>query len=112
VDRNRFKTVAFKIGSGDKSNFLALAMEIEQICDKIKYLCTDNYKAYCSYQLAQTHIRSKSETCLVESFNSSLRDMLARLNRKTKRFSKCAEMLRLTLVMFFNKDLSYNLYLY
>jgi IS1 family transposase len=111
VDRNRFKTVAFKVGDGDKSNFIALAMEIEQICGKIKYLCTDNYEVYCNYKLAQIHIRSKSETCLVESFNSSLRDMLARLNRKTKRFSKCAEMLRLTLVMFFNKTLSYNIYL-
>jgi transposase-like protein/IS1 family transposase len=89
VDRNRFKTVAFKIGDGNKSNFIELAKVIEQTCDKIKYLCTDEYKAYCSYKLAQTHIRNKSETCLVESFNSSLRDMLARLNRRTKRFSKC-----------------------
>jgi len=112
VDRNRSKTIAFKIGDGDKSNFIELAMLIEQICGKIKYLCTDEYKAYTSYKLAETHIRSKSETCLVESFNSSLRDMLARLNRRTKRFSKCVEMLRLSLVMFFNKDISYDVYLY
>jgi IS1 family transposase len=111
VDRNRAKTIAFKIGDGDKSNFRELAMQIEQICSKIKYLCTDEYQAYCSYKLAQNHIRGKSETCLVESFNSSLRDMLARLNRRTKRFSKCVEMLRLTLVMFFNKQISYSIYL-
>ena len=46
----------------------------------------------------------KAETALVESSNSSLRDMLARLNRRTKRFSKSKEMLQLTLIMFFNKD--------
>jgi IS1 family transposase len=29
VDRSRFKTVAFKIGNGDKSHFIELAMELE-----------------------------------------------------------------------------------
>jgi hypothetical protein len=52
VDR-RLKTVAFKIGDGNKSNFIELAMVIEQTCGKIKYLCTDEYKAYCSYKLTQ-----------------------------------------------------------
>jgi hypothetical protein len=57
VDRNRAKTIAFKIGDSDKSNFIELALHIEQICGKIKYLCTDEYKAYCSYKLAKIHIR-------------------------------------------------------
>jgi insertion element IS1 protein InsB len=74
-------------------------------------MCSDKYKAYTYYKIAKHHIRSKSETCLVESFNSSMRDMLARLNRRTKRFSKNLEMLRLTLVMFFNKEESYGVYL-
>jgi len=111
VDRNRFKNIAFTIGNGDKSNFVRLAFEVENICRNIKHLCTDKYKAYTYYKIAEEHIRSKSETCLVESFNSSLRDNLARLNRRTKRFSKSKEMLRLALVMFFNKELSYSIYL-
>ncbi len=65
---------------------------------------SDKNKAYTYYKIAKHHIRGKSETCLVENFNSSMRDMLARLNRKTKRF-------RLTLVMFFNKDISYKIHL-
>jgi len=111
VDRNRFKNIAFKIGNGDKSNYIELALEIEMKCGKIKYLCTDKNPSYGCYKLAKTHIKSKSETCLVESFNSSLRDMLARLNRRTKRFSKCQEMLRLTILMFFDKHLAYSVYL-
>jgi IS1 family transposase len=111
VDRDRFKTVAFKVGNGDASNYLELAMDIEKKCRKICYMCTDGNKAYGCYKIAERHIIGKSETCLVESFNSSLRDMLARLNRRTKRFSKCAEMLRLTLMMFFNKDIAYDVYL-
>ena len=111
MDRNRFKIIAFKVGNGDKSNYLELASKIEEQSNKINYLCTDKNPVYASYNLANQHIASKSETCLVESFNSSLHDMLARLNRRTKRFSKCIEMLTLTLVMFFNKDIAYNIYL-
>jgi len=111
VDRNRNETITFKIGDGDKSNFIELAHEIEEKCSNINYLCTDGYSAYASYSIARQHIVSKSETCLVEAKNSSLRDMLARLNRRTKRFSKCKEMLRLALVMFYNKKISYKIYL-
>ncbi len=111
MDRNRLKTIAFKIGDGNKSNFIDLALEIEEKYSSVEYLCTDKNPSYNYYKLANKHISSKSETCLVESFNSSMRDMLARLNRKTKRFSKCIEMLRLTLIMFFNKKISYCVYL-
>lgn len=111
MDRDRFNTIAFKVGNGDKSNYLELAMNIERQYGKIRYMCTDGYKAYGYYKIADHHIVRKSETCLVESFNASLRDMLARLNRRSKRFSKCTEMLRLTLVMFFNKNLIYGVYL-
>jgi IS1 family transposase len=110
VDRNRLKNVAFTLGSGDKSNYVRLALELESKY-KITYLCTDGNPAYAYYKIAQHHVQSKAETCLVESFNSSLRDMLARLNRRTKRFSKSLEMLRLTLIMFFHKDLTYAIYL-
>ena len=111
VDRNRFKTTAFKIGDVNKSNFIELALEIEKECGSIEYLCTDESPSYGYYKLANKHIASKSETCFVEIFNSSMRDMLARLNRRTKRFSKCIERLRLTLVMFFNKQIVYYVYL-
>ncbi len=86
-------------------------MRIEKNCKKIRCLCTDEYKAYGCYKLAEAHIQSKAETSFVESFNSSMKDVLARLNRKTKRFSKFPEMLRLTILMFLNKGLSYDVYL-
>ncbi|MDR0580983.1 MAG: IS1 family transposase, partial [Holosporaceae bacterium] len=46
---------------------------------------------------------TKSETCLVESYNSVLRYYLARLHRKTKCYSKSAEMLRLSVTLLLNK---------
>jgi insertion element IS1 protein InsB len=48
---------------------------------------------------------TKAETHLIESSNSSIRDNLARFNRRTKRYSKSWEMLRITLTLFFNRDL-------
>ena len=89
-----------------------MALVIKERYKKIKYLCTDGNPSYEYFKLAENHVVSKAETALVESFNSSMRDMLARLNRKTKRFSKSLEMLRLTLVMFFNKDIAYSVYDY
>ena len=55
----------------------------------IDYLCTDGHHAYdkvANHPLfkhnIKHHIVSKSETCFVESLNSSMRDKLARLKRK------------------------------
>lgn len=56
------------------------------------------------------HIVDKAETCLVEAKNSSLRDMLARLNRRTKRYSKCPVMLRQAVSMWRYKDLAVSIY--
>ena len=112
MDRNRFKTISFKVGDGSSYNYLEMALVIKERYKKIKYLCTDCNPSYEYFKLAENHVVSKAETALVESFNSSMRDMLARLNRKTKRFSKSLEMLRLTLVMFFNKDIAYSVYDY
>jgi IS1 family transposase len=102
--------VAFTLGNGDKSNFLKMALELEKNY-KIRYLCTDGNPAYGYYRLAEKHVVTKSETCLVEAFNSSLRDMLARLNRRTKRASKSTEMLRLAVQMLIHKQITYNVYL-
>ena len=43
-----------------------------------------------------THVVSKSETCLVESYNPVLQYYLARLHRKTKCYSKSILMLTLS----------------
>ena len=45
----------------------------------------------------EPHTQTKAQTHLIESSNSSIRDMLARFNRRTKRASKCPKMLEITL---------------
>lgn len=73
-------------------------------------ICTDGNNAY--YKMihgTNTHIISKSETCLVESKNGIARTFLARLNRRTMRYSKCIRMLELSIKMLFNKKLLFEI---
>ena len=115
MDRDRFKNVAFKIGTAEQISALDILENLTKH-HKIRHICTDKNPVYSSVmryfgqEFEIKHHITKAETCLVEAFNSSLRDMLARLNRKTKRFSKCKEMLQLTIQMFYNKKLSYKIY--
>jgi IS1 family transposase len=79
-----------------------------------KWVCTDGNFAYetilPTYSLKKNdpeivkHVINKSETCLVEAKNSSLRDNLARLNRRTKKHSKSEEMLRLSVSLLLKKN--------
>ena len=70
---------------------------------KIKTLCTDGFDVYQKYKISDKHIVSKSETCLVESKNSLIRHYLARLNRRTKRYSKAIDMIWNSIFLFFNR---------
>ena len=54
-------------------------------------------------KISEQHTMTKSETHLIESSNSSIRDNLARFNRKSKRFSKSFSLLDFTLQLFFYK---------
>ena len=54
-------------------------------------------------KIPEKHSMTKSETHLIESSNSSIRDNLARFNRKSKRFSKSFSLLDFTLQLFFYK---------
>ena len=47
---------------------------------------------------------SKSETCLVESYNSSLRDTFARFRRKTKAVSRSLISMYNSIVIWINKS--------
>lgn len=75
----------------------------------IEKICTDANSCYQGAfrinKVIEPHIITKKETHLIESSNSSIRDNLARFNRRSKRFSKFWHMLDITLTLFFNKHL-------
>ena len=71
----------------------------------IKILCIDRFKVYNRYKISKQHVSSKSETSLVESKNSLIRYYLARLNRRTKRYSKAFDMIEHSLLLFFHRKM-------
>ena len=85
-------------------NYLKLAFRIEQRYHA-KNLCTDDYDVYKYYSLAERHHTTKSETSLVESFNSLIRNYVARFNRRTKRYSKALHMIIDSLTLLIHKKL-------
>jgi hypothetical protein len=122
VDRIRNEVITFKVANEEISNAYKMTYEIlsnhssdyiinnEQFNIIIDNLCTDGHhaydKVYNTYkQYINKHIVSKSETCLVESYNSSMRDRLARLHRKSKAYSKNMNMLYISISLWANKDM-------
>jgi len=51
-------------------------------------LYTDYWEAYTDFIPSEQHIQSKKETYTVEGYNTSFRDDLQRLTRKTRAYSK------------------------
>lgn len=61
--------------------------------------------AFARLAIPEPHTQTKAQTHLIEASNSSIRDNLARFNRRSKRFSKSHQMLQVTLDLFFNRHL-------
>lgn len=64
--------------------------------------------AFKKLGITEPYFMTKSQTHLIESSNSSIRDNLARFNRKTKRYSKPLEMLKISLDLLFHKEIILN----
>ena len=89
------------MGSGKASVLRKLIDKIGE--NNLKIVRTDGNFAYeeeLSMNADIKHVINKSETCLVESYNSVLRYYLARLHRKTKCYSKSIQMLELSIALF------------
>jgi IS1 family transposase len=70
--------------------------------NNLKVVCTDGnptYRKELSLNSGIRHVITKTETCLVENYNSVLRYYLTRLQRRTKYYSKSLEMLRLSVAL-------------
>ena len=105
--RAQGRVVAFEIGDRGVNSALALLAKARQAAGPIGTICTDANRCYeraLAHQ-PERHVVSKAHTHLVESSNASIRDNLARFNRRSKRHSKCWRMLHVTLDLFFHRHL-------
>jgi insertion element IS1 protein InsB len=100
----------FEVGDGSKSTYLKMAFRIEKGY-KIKHLCTDGNKVYGYYKISESHHITKSETCLVESWNCRLRHYLARLHRRTLCYSKSIEALRNSVLLLIHKEIALSVFI-
>ena len=106
--RNRNKIIAFVIGTGKKAA-ARIYKRVKELTPNISAIYTDENSCYdvvfAELGLTSIHTMTKSETHLIESSNSSIRDNLARFNRRSKRFSKSWEMLYKTVDLFVNRNI-------
>ena len=105
VDRVRNKIIEVEVTENKGfSDYLPMAMRLEENYN-IEQACTDYNPTYLEYKVADIHHQTKAETALVESKNSLLRLYLARLNRKTRRFSKAFDALKYSVLIFYKQDM-------
>ena len=91
---------AFEVEPGKASVLRKLIDKIGE--NNLKIVCSDgnfSYKEELGINANITHIVSKSETCLIESYNSVLRYYLAQLHRKTRCYSKSIQILELSIAL-------------
>lgn len=88
---------------------MSLYRKVKQRIPSIATIYTDANSCYrLAFQrngVPEPHVQTKAQTHLIEASNSSIRDNLARFNRRSKRYSKSLQMLDLSLTLFFHRHL-------
>ena len=102
IDRYTQEVIGFSVGSRGKKAFKELVRKIEKY--SVGYYATDGWKIYNILSSGKRLIRKK-HTTQIESLNANVRHYLARFARKTRCYSKCPEMVELSLFLLFFKDL-------
>lgn len=88
---------------------MSLYRAVKRVVPNIATIYTDANSCYrLAFQrngVTEPHVETKAQTHLIESSNSSIRDNLARFNRRSKRYSKSLDMLDASLMLFFNRHM-------
>jgi len=96
------------IGWGNKAA-MAIYRKVKRLRPNISHIYTDANSCYDvvfkTMKIPEPHTMTKAQTHLIESSNSSIRDNLARFARRSKRYSKTLEMLRISLDLFIHRDM-------
>ena len=107
--RRRNRVIAYHIGDKGVTSAMTIYQLAKQAVGRIAQIYTDANSCYAlafeRMGVSEPHIQTKAQTHLIEASNSSIRDNLARFNRRSKRFSKSLHMLDATLTLFFNRHL-------
>jgi IS1 family transposase len=103
------RVIAYHIGDKGVHSAMTIYRLAKLAVGEIEIIYTDANSCYRiafeRYGVPEPHVQTKAQTHLIEASNSSIRDNLARFNRRSKRFSKTHQMLDATLDLFFNRHL-------
>lgn len=101
--------IAHHVGDKGVHSAITIYRLAKQAVGSISAIFTDANSCYAlafeRHGVVEPHRQTKAQTHLIESSNASIRDNLARFNRRSKRTSKTLEMLDITLTIFFNRHL-------
>ena len=93
---------------------IELYSKVKSLSSNIEMISTDANSCYDvafkRYNVTEMHVITKAETHLIESSNSSIRDMVTRLNRRTKRYSKSLQMIHYSVILWANKELTQSIF--
>ncbi len=99
--RRHRRVVAYHVGDRSVTSATAIYALAKAVVGQISAIFTDvnscYHLAFARIGAPEPHQQTKAQTHLIESSNASFRDMLARLNRRTRRASKTQQMLEITL---------------
>ena len=109
------RVIAYHIGEG-KSAVKKIYNKVKKLRPNISHIYSDANSCYDvafnEMNISERHTMTKRETHLIESSNSSIRDNLARFNRRTKGFSNLFSLLKTLLNCFFIKTFYLKQYLF
>ena len=98
IDRYTQEVLGFSVGSRGKKAFKELVRKIEKYSGG--YYATDGWKIYNILSSGKRLI-GKKYTTQIESLNANIQNYLARFARKTQCYSKCPEIVELSLFLLF-----------
>ena len=105
--RREKRVIEFEVSNKGIDSCRRIVEKVKRAVGKVKRFFSDANSCYevtfeKYYEREKLGV-TKAQTHLIESSNSSIRDNLARFNRRSKRYSKSMEMLHMTLYIFFNR---------
>ncbi|MDR0578879.1 MAG: hypothetical protein LBI87_15450, partial [Candidatus Accumulibacter sp.] len=102
--RREKRVIAFVTGTGLEAA-KSIYRKVKALRSHISHISNSCHDvAFSCMGLPEPRTMTQSQTHLIESSNSSIRDNLARFNRRSKRFSKTLNRLKITLDLFINRS--------
>ena len=80
--------LAITMGRRSKKQLRSLMIQLKHLRIEVDYYCTDLFEGFFSVLPSEKHLAGKEYTKNIEGVNTLIRSKIARLHRRTTKFSK------------------------